>query len=231
MIASSSDLRPVIDLALDHVRARLTVDAADVLVTNDAGQLIRTASSGFRNMSMPAEILTLPAETWMLGPPRVRLQLEEMFAAGPSPRRSRFMREGFHAYRCVPLAIQSTVLGAIELFSRSGLDLDREDDEFLQQMAALAAIAIETFQFPAHRKQPAGPERVSASRPDFSRRERQILKLLIDGRTNPEIAGALNLSKHTIKSNVRQMLDKANAANRTELAARAAESRWLDTAD
>lgn len=47
-------------------------------------------------------------------------------------------------------------------------------------------------------------------------REREILRLLIDGHTNAEIAARLGLSLYTVKNHVRNLLGKLGVGNRTE---------------
>jgi DNA-binding NarL/FixJ family response regulator len=52
----------------------------------------------------------------------------------------------------------------------------------------------------------------------LSERERQILRLLADGRSNKEIARQLTLAEGTVKNHVSTVLDKLQAANRTQAA-------------
>lgn len=60
---------------------------------------------------------------------------------------------------------------------------------------------------------------VSASA--LTARELEVLRLLADGRTNPEIAGALYISLGTVRAHVSRILDKLDAHTRTEAAANA----------
>ena len=53
---------------------------------------------------------------------------------------------------------------------------------------------------------------------NFSKRELQILHLIIDGYNNKEIGQKLNLSPHTIKCRISQIIAKTGARNRTHLA-------------
>lgn len=50
--------------------------------------------------------------------------------------------------------------------------------------------------------------------------ERRVAALLIEGRSNPEIAATLVLSRETVKTHVAHILRKVGAANRVEAAAR-----------
>ena len=54
-------------------------------------------------------------------------------------------------------------------------------------------------------------------------REREVLQLLADGRSNKEIAARLGLSPNTVKTHVASLLEKLQAARRTEAILRARE--------
>ena len=53
---------------------------------------------------------------------------------------------------------------------------------------------------------------------DFSPRERDIFRLITEGRTNGQIAETLFISENTVKFHVRNLLQKTGCANRVELA-------------
>ncbi len=55
----------------------------------------------------------------------------------------------------------------------------------------------------------------------LSDRERAVLELMASGSTNPEIAGALHLSKHTVKEHTSAVYRKLGVRNRTEAVQRA----------
>jgi len=52
----------------------------------------------------------------------------------------------------------------------------------------------------------------------FTRRERQILVQLVQGRTNEEIAEQLGIKPHTVKIHMYHLMAKTDKRNRTELA-------------
>ena len=52
----------------------------------------------------------------------------------------------------------------------------------------------------------------------LSGRELEILRLLVEGFSNPEIAAELNLSSRTVQSHVANALEKTGARSRTHLA-------------
>ncbi len=55
----------------------------------------------------------------------------------------------------------------------------------------------------------------------LSDRERSVLELMAEGSTNPEIAEALHLSKHTVKEHTSSVFRKLGVRNRTEAVQRA----------
>ena len=52
---------------------------------------------------------------------------------------------------------------------------------------------------------------------DLSAREREMLLLLVDGKTNKEIADALCISENTVKFHIRNLLQKTGSKNRNDL--------------
>jgi len=55
---------------------------------------------------------------------------------------------------------------------------------------------------------------------DLSARERDILRLLLEEKSNAEIAEALSISENTVKFHVRNLLQKTGCKNRNDLLAR-----------
>ena len=60
----------------------------------------------------------------------------------------------------------------------------------------------------------------------FTEREMDVLRLLVQGKSNPEIAQTLYISATTVRSHVTNILTKLNVANRTQ-AALVAQERHL----
>ena len=56
---------------------------------------------------------------------------------------------------------------------------------------------------------------------DLTERELEVLKIITTGATNADVAKALNISEYTVKSHVRNMLEKTGYRSRTELAIQA----------
>ncbi len=67
-----------------------------------------------------------------------------------------------------------------------------------------------------------GVRPVSSPTAALTAREREVLSLLAQRYTDPEIAGALFISPHTVHAHVKSILSKLNATNRREAAATAA---------
>ena len=75
----------------------------------------------------------------------------------------------------------------------------------------------------------------SASQPpplghDLTDREREVLALLVDGKTNKEIANELTLSPATVRGYVSNILSKLGAGNRTEAASLALQHNLVSQA-
>jgi NarL family two-component system response regulator LiaR len=60
---------------------------------------------------------------------------------------------------------------------------------------------------------------------DLTRRELEVLSLLVKGMSNPEIAGKLSVSRATVKSHVSSILSKLDVSNRAEAIALAIEHK------
>ena len=59
-------------------------------------------------------------------------------------------------------------------------------------------------------------------------RERSILRLILEGRSNEEIAAAIGTSHKTVEAHLTHMYERFGIASRVELALRADRDGWLD---
>lgn len=59
-------------------------------------------------------------------------------------------------------------------------------------------------------------------------RERSVVVLLVDGKSNDEIAMALGITARTVEAHLARLFDRLGVASRTELATRALREGWLD---
>lgn len=232
-ISASPDLRLTLKVILDHVTSQLKVDAADVLLLDEVdNSLTLSASTGFLATAVPEYRLPVDDST-LPGSAVTSRRIETVTALSAFSqfrRRSLFAREGFKAYGAVPLISRGKLLGALEVFHRSPLNPDQEWLSFLEALGSVAAVAIDSATMHERlRIQRAAPAAIAGQRPalDLSRTETEIMRLMVEGLTNREIAERVHLSQNTIKFHVRQILQRAGASNRTELAHEAAKQGWL----
>jgi GAF domain-containing protein len=229
-ITGSPDLRLTLHVILDQVTAGLAIDAADILLLDEKdGNLVAVASTGFQSTSIPD--YRLPVDESLPGRTLVGRRMETVTALSAFSqfrRRSLFAREGFKSYGAVPLIARGKLTGVLEVFHREQLQPDQEWMEFLDALGSEAAIAIDSADMydQLQKAAPAasGPK---SPAPDLTRLERDILALIVQGDSNRDIADKVHLSTNTIKFHVRQLLQKLDVENRTELAHKATREGWL----
>jgi two-component system response regulator DesR len=66
-------------------------------------------------------------------------------------------------------------------------------------------------------------EKAQAGSVHLSKRELDVLQLIVAGMTNPEVAALLNLSRHTVKQHSSVVYRKLGVRNRAQAASRAQE--------
>ena len=62
----------------------------------------------------------------------------------------------------------------------------------------------------------------------FTRRELDVVRRVVEGRTNDEIAGELGITAKTVEAHLRRMFERLRIVSRTELATRALREGWLE---
>jgi len=62
----------------------------------------------------------------------------------------------------------------------------------------------------------------------FTLRELDVVRRVVDGRTNDEIAGELGITAKTVEAHLRRMFERLRIVSRTELATRALREGWLE---
>lgn len=62
----------------------------------------------------------------------------------------------------------------------------------------------------------------------LSDRERDVLRLVVEGASNDEIGVTLGISSRTVESHLRRLFERFSVMSRTELAARALREGWLE---
>ncbi|HKC19603.1 MAG TPA: GAF domain-containing protein [Candidatus Dormibacteraeota bacterium] len=225
--AHGQDLRVTLREMVEQIAARLQVDAADILLRTDSGgELAFAAGSGFRLQPQPDLRVALDEQAVARYGPSPRVEPLRATATGVRrPRGAAFAREGFAVMLTVPLHTRGRLIGVLELFHRSRFDWEQDWLNFFETLGGLIAAAID---------QPvtAGGQRRSDSpraepNPGLTDLEFAILQFIVEGLTNREIADQLHRSENTVKFHVRRILEKTDAANRTELARRATRAGWL----
>jgi DNA-binding NarL/FixJ family response regulator len=68
----------------------------------------------------------------------------------------------------------------------------------------------------------------AAARVRLSERELDVVRLVVDGRSNDEIAARLGIGAKTVESHLRRLFERLDIASRTELATRALREGWLE---
>ena len=64
--------------------------------------------------------------------------------------------------------------------------------------------------------------------PIFTAREREVVALVVEGRSNHEIGAALGITSKTVEAHLRRLFDRLGLQSRTELATRALREGWLE---
>jgi DNA-binding NarL/FixJ family response regulator len=70
--------------------------------------------------------------------------------------------------------------------------------------------------------------RAGAGLARLSERELDVVRLVVDGRSNDEIAARLGIGPKTVESHLRRLFERFDLASRTELATRALREGWLE---
>ena len=70
--------------------------------------------------------------------------------------------------------------------------------------------------------------RAGANLARLSERELDVVRLVVEGRSNDEIGGRLGIGPKTVESHLRRLFERFDLASRTELATRALREGWLE---
>ncbi len=140
-----SDLAVTLDAIVDQAAICLDVDAACLLhYEADSRTLSFGASRGFEGDDpVLGEIRLDEGLAGHAALLRMQLQLDdpEDVARSFGPRGA--VPDGFHSCLAVPLIAKGAVQGVLQIFRRSSMPSDADWNEFLEVLAAQAAIAIE----------------------------------------------------------------------------------------
>jgi DNA-binding CsgD family transcriptional regulator/GAF domain-containing protein len=216
------DVGLVTRVVVEQITSRLDVDAADILLLAEGGnEMVLRATAGFRSPlpagnRIPLNSLGLDG-SWE---PRVE-HLGDVDRHGRNPRGTHFAREGFQTLVSVKLHARNRLLGLLELYNRSVVEWEQSWLDFYDTLGVLVGVAIDVPAAATHDTSGRAP------RPELSDLELDILRLIVEGMTNREIAEHVHRSENTIKFHVRRILERTAVSNRTELARRATREGWL----
>ncbi|MFG2820459.1 LuxR C-terminal-related transcriptional regulator [Kitasatospora sp. NPDC048365] len=123
--------------------------------------------------------------------------------------------DDLYAMLTVPLVQDGAVHGVVYASMRSVVPFG---DVRIASVARLAATATRALAW-------AGPPRPAAGRqPRLTPRELEVVRWAATGRSNPEIAAQLGLTRNTVTGYLKDAMHKVGARNRTELALRVRET-------
>lgn len=141
-IASGADLHLTLQTIVNQAIARLGCDAVSILMLNQAVHALEFAEgAGFRTAGVRQTSLRLGegfAGQAVLK--REMIKVENLASLKDHPLR---VLEGFVCYYGVPLIAKGDVKGVMEVFHRANIEADREWLDFLESLAAQAALAID----------------------------------------------------------------------------------------
>jgi PAS domain S-box-containing protein/putative nucleotidyltransferase with HDIG domain len=147
-ITSSYDLKYTIEYILSHLCSHLKVDAAEVLIYNKQLQRLNYFhAQGFHTLALRFSSLKLGQGC----AGKVALNREDVYIPDLTQQPTGFSespyfdQEGFISYFGIPLIAKGEMLGVLEVFHRSRLELENELIEYLHTLAGQAAIAIDNI--------------------------------------------------------------------------------------
>ena len=154
-ITSNLDLQSVLEVALDQIVAQLGVDAAVVLMVNHETQwLVCAAHRGFLSEKVVPEACSLDGTYTPVVGDRSIIHFSHWDENGTTNHRLAFVAgEKFVEYWAIPLVIKDEVIGILELFNRSGMNVDEEWIEFFNTLTGQVAIAIDNIELFNHLQQ------------------------------------------------------------------------------
>ncbi len=145
-ITSSLDLRVTLNVLLDQIIQHLSVDATAVLLLNAQTQLLEHAAHrGFRYDHIGRTRVRLgKGLAGRAALDRAIVSVPNFHEADDDPQRAPLLAgEGYVSYVAVPLHAKGQVKGVLEIVNRAPLQPDPEWFNFLEALAAQAAIAID----------------------------------------------------------------------------------------
>lgn len=127
------------------------------------------------------------------------------------------------------LALVVEARDAKTVMERGACGVLYRDGEMARIAAAAQAIGhgLQVIDRPFREALLPRPVRRATRSTPLSAREAQVLELLTAGRSNKEIASALDISEHTAKFHVNAIMEKMGAQTRTDAVVRAVRNGWV----
>ena len=146
VINTNLDLSLILKILLNQVAVQLQVDAADILLYHpDTNSLEFAAGRGMRTSGI--DRIQIRVEEDLAGQAILEGRRVSVYNLPESDARFKrselFRAERFISYYGVPLVSKGVEVGVLEVFHRSLLDPDTDWIEFLDALAAQAAIALD----------------------------------------------------------------------------------------
>jgi len=145
-ISSSLDIGITLNLLLDKAISGLNVQAAAVLLFDQSNFSLKYAAGhGFRTREIEHSKLRLGDGLAGTAAQERRIVAMPDLKSGESDftRKNVAEEEGFVSYYCAPLIAKGRVKGVLETYHRSSFMADSEWIDFLETLAAQAAVAID----------------------------------------------------------------------------------------
>jgi DNA-binding NarL/FixJ family response regulator len=128
-----------------------------------------------------------------------------------------------------------TILKAIAAGAKGYLDDGATAEEVLQALQVVEKGSVwaprRVLSLFIERATAATAAQPAASAVRFTQRERDVLELLVSGRSNREIAEALDIELRTVKAHVERLMRKTGVSNRTALSIHAITNALLSSPD
>jgi DNA-binding NarL/FixJ family response regulator len=115
---------------------------------------------------------------------------------------------------------ENEVRQALQAGARGYLDMDREIEDLVRAIERVNAGELVVAQLAANTvlKELSGDPSSGARPGGLTTRELEVLRLVAQGRTNPQIAQELYITEHTAKAHLAKILNKLELNNRVQLA-------------
>ncbi len=141
-IASGTDLHLTLQTIVNQAITHLGVDAVDILLLNQSVHALEFSEGvGFRSPGIAQT--SLRVGEGFAGQAVLRREMVIVEDLASFENHPLFVQEGFIRYHGMPLIAKGDVKGVMEVFHRAPLGVDRDWLEFLESLAAQAALAMD----------------------------------------------------------------------------------------